>query len=306
LAAELPDARVLPYIASGDIVYPFRFSLIRTAFLALIVCAVGLADTFPYKQGFETGTSGWTPETGGTNAATITRVPSGTGGINAADGGYYAQVTNSEDAYLPGYGDAGFSFFGGNGTYPGGGFYQSIDVYIDTTLSQPGQAYWIDMSPSSSDPNDVANNNGLGYGDEQNFRLSYTGTGVDVTASGAASPFADITSSGWYQFEITYQPGANPTDLVNTDMLVYNLGSNSLAGSMNVIADQDGETLQNQYLAGPGYVWLTVWQNGFSNDQLNIDDIQTSALPAVPEPGSSVLLTTIVAAAGFRLRRRRN
>jgi hypothetical protein len=296
-------------------VYPFRISLsratVQTAVLVLAGSAVGLADTFPYKQGFETDTSGWTTYNDGTTPSTITRVPSGTGGINAADGGSYAQVTNSDDSYsiengLPsGYGNSGYSFFGGNGTYPGGGFYQSIDVYIDTTLSQPvggTPAYWIDMAPSSSNPAD----GGVGLGDEQNFRLAYTGTGVDVSAGGAASAFADITTTGWYQFEITYQPGANPTDLVNTNMLVYNLGSNSLAGSMNVIADQDGETLQNQYLAGPGYVWLTVWQNGFSNDQLNIDDIQTGALPAVPEPGAGVLLSTIVAAVGFRLRRKRS
>jgi hypothetical protein len=298
-------------------VYLFRLSLSRvalqTALLAVAGCAVGLADTFPYKQGFETDTSGWTTYSDGSSPSTITRVPSGTGGINAADGGSYAQVTNSENSYsvenglANGYGNSGYSFFGGNATYPGGAFYQSIDVYIDTTLSQPvnyTQAYWIDMSPSSSDPADVPNG-GVGLGDEQNFRLDYTGTGVDVSASGAAGPFANITTSGWYQFEITYQPGATPTDLVNTNMFVYNLGSSSLVGSANVIANQDGETLQNQFLNGPGYVWLTVWQNGFSNDQLNIDDIQTGSLPAVPEPGPTVLLTTIVGALGFRLRRRR-
>jgi hypothetical protein len=252
----------------------------------------------------------------GDNSSTITRVPSGTGGINAADGSYYAQVTNSENSYsyeqgcCLGYGNSGYSFFGGNGTYPGGGFYQSIDVYIDPSLTQPigyTQAFWIDMTPSSSDPHDVAINGGLGYGDEQNFRLWYSGTTVSVDAGGAASAFANITTAGWYQFEIAYQPDADPTNLVDTNMYVYALSTDSLVGSANVIANQDGETLQSQYLDGPGYVWLTVWQNGFSGDQLNIDDIQTGALSAtsVPEPASVVLLMTVAAGFVLALRRRR-
>jgi len=195
------------------------------ALLGLVaVTSPARADSFPYNQGFETDTSGW--------YGPITRVPSGTNGVNAAAGGYYAQAANTDDSYLPGYGSGGYSFFGGNGTYPvGTGFYQSIDVYIDTSLTQPigyDQAFWIDMSPSSSDPYDVANNGGLGYGDEQNFRLTYTGSGVGVQASGATNPFASITTTGWYQFEITYQPGGNPTDLVDTNMYIYNLSNSAL------------------------------------------------------------------------------
>jgi len=283
-----------------------------TIILALIGSAMCLADTFPYKQGFETDTSGWFTYSDCDNPSTITRVPSGTGGINAADGSYYAQVTNSENSYSYenppdplGYGQSGYSFFDGDGAYPGGGFYQSIDVYIDTSLTQPvnyTQAYWIDMTPGSSNPSD----GGIGYGDEQNFRLLYSGTDVSVNASGASGPFADITTSGWYQFEITYQTDGNATDLVNTNMEIFNLSTSALVGSTNVIADQDGETLENQYLDGPGYVWLTVWQNGFSGDQLNIDDIETAGLPAsaIPEPSSVLLLISVVAGVGFDLRRR--
>jgi len=82
-------------------------------------------------------------------------------------------------------------------------------------------------------------------------------------------------------------------------MYIYNLSSSALVGSTNVVADQDGETLQNQYLDGPGYVWLTVWQDGFSNDVLNIDSVQDGPLNAVPEPTSILLLLTMVGLTGF-------
>ena len=71
-----------------------------------------------------------------------------------------------------------------------------------------------------------------------------------------------------------------------------------------MIADQDGETLQNQYLDGPGYAWLTVWQDGFSGDVLNIDNVQDGPLNAVPEPTSILLLLTMVGLTGFAKYRR--
>src|ERR1035438_6500684 len=55
---------------------------------------------------------------------------------------------------------------------------------------------------------------------------------------------------------------------------------------------------------GLGYVWLTVWQDGFSDDVLNIDNVQDGPLNAVPEPTSILLLLTMVGLTGFAKYRR--
>jgi hypothetical protein len=34
-----------------------------------------------------------------------------------------------------------------------------------------------------------------------------------------------------------------------------------------------------QPAVGNGYVWITVWQNGFANDALAIDNVVTGLLP---------------------------
>jgi uncharacterized membrane protein len=64
---------------------------------------------------------------------------------------------------------------------------------------------WIDDSPSSSSPGDVGSG-GIGYGGGHNFRLTYTGSSVAVTADGS-TPLATITQSGWYVFQMIYAKG---------------------------------------------------------------------------------------------------
>jgi hypothetical protein len=248
-----------------------------------------------YFQGFETDTSGWIPDTSGSPVGSITQVASGGGTLHltAPDGSFYAEVANSPNAYLPGYGTGGFSFFGNASqpvAYPGSEFVQSMDVYIDTSLTMdPGvqQGFWIDDSPSSTSSFDDTNNNGLGFGAEHNYRLAYNGGSVAITVDGEITPLLTVTNSGWYDFEFLYsQSDANPTDTSNTMMIIASIGGSVLA-SESELNDSDGETLQNQYLAGPGYMWLPVWANGFSGDVLGIDDVQAFT---APEPSSFALL----------------
>jgi hypothetical protein len=47
-----------------------------------------------------------------------------------------------------------------------------------------------------------------------------------------------------------------------------------LLSSTAGICDSDGGTLRSSNLVGTGYGWLHVWQNGFSGDNLCIDNMR--------------------------------
>ena len=269
-------------------------SMFRTARILalgfLISAASMAAHANPiYFQGFETDTSGWHVSTGGNNNGSITQVANGGGTLHltAPDGSHYAEIGNDTNGYQnPGLGDGGYSFFGFDTSIPPnvGAFSQSIGVYIDPSLVSSGAGYWIDMTPSSTAPGVDAAYGGLGYSDEQSFRLAYSGSGVTVSASGS-SVITTINQAGWYNFTITYLPGANPTDLVTTTMSMNDFLGNSVGTPADVTAG--GETLQSQYLSGPGIVWFPLWQNGFSNNVLGIDDVRADT---VPEPATLLLI----------------
>jgi hypothetical protein len=270
----------------------FCLALLATA-AALAITPAALADSTLYFQGFETDTSGWTVANLGSPVGTITRVASGTGGITAASGNYFALITNSPEDYSnsgaagPGWGDYGYTFFNGNNVnptaYPGSPFSQSVAVYIDPT--QIGTNYWIDMTPDSINPD------GVGCGaaacsDEQSFNLVYTAAGVAVSVTGGSTPIANLTTAGWYTFQGTYSPGASPSDTVSTNMNIYS-GTN-LVGSESVLGDSDGGTLTSDNLGGPGYLWFAVAQDADGN--LAIDNIEANTLTPTPEPSSLLLL----------------
>jgi hypothetical protein len=283
-----------------------RFSVSSLFFPMLAIASIATcrADVPNlYFQGFETDTSGWYQDSGGDGNGSITRVPSGGGslGLTAADGSYYAEVHNNTNAYpFPGYGTGGESFFEGDGTnpttYPGTPYYQSIDVYIDpsttpNTLGPSVPAFWVDMFPSTTVAGGDADGCGqIACGDEHNFRLSYDGSSVTVNVDGG-STIATITTAGWYRFETTYAPGATPSSDAQNNMNIFDSLGN-LLGTEAVQGDSDGETLMSSDLGGPGMVWLTTWENGFSNDLLGIDDVEAGTLSAsaVPEPSALVFL----------------
>jgi hypothetical protein len=226
--------------------------------------------------------------------AGATTVPSGTGGVNAPNGGSsFTQLQNLRDDYqAPGYGDGPYSRFGngGSSTY-NGPFYQSVAIYIDTTWAPAPAAtggptsptaFWLDMSPYHPAGN---------YGAEHNFRFGATGSQVNVSVDGAGSLLYSITTSGWYDFQMTYQKGANSTDPVITDMNIYD-PSGLLVATTQVLANSPGGPLESADLAGNGYVWFAVWQNGFAGDTLDVANVDTGVLSSpVPEP------TTIIAGA---------
>lgn len=251
-------------------------------------------------NGFETGTGDWSftasGQTGDANGS-ITSTLSGQGplALTAFDGTHYGTVHGNTNGYSTGYANGGSSFFGFDTSvppYPGSPFSQSIAVYINVNTPAPSNAatpaFWIDDSPSSSSPSD-AGSGGIGYGGEHNFRLSYTGTSVAVTADGA-TPLATITTSGWYTFQMIYAKGATATSLAMTTLSIFDKNGNQVGVSAMELDNSDSDPLESQYLQGPGYVWLTVWQNNFSNDYLGIDDVRADTVSAVPEPAMLAML----------------
>ena len=237
----------------------------------LVVMGAIASATLNYFQGFEVDTGDWVASQG------ITRVPS-SGGVlqlQASSGNYYAEIQNLHDGYgYPGYGDGGYSFYGGADPVYHGAFYQAIDVYIDANWTPAAASYapsfWIDMTPYHADTNN--------YGAEHNFRLNATGSSVEVTVDGQGTPMATLTVSGWYTFMMTYKKAANPADPVITDMNIYDASLN-LVGTTQVYATSPGGPFASSDLGGNGYVWITVWQNGFADDVLGIDNQRTGLLP---------------------------
>lgn len=258
-----------------------KLTVIATVFLLTSFAAA----TQNYYQGFETNTGDWVA------SQAITRVPSGGGalGLPASSGSYYAELQNLHDGYgYPGFGDGGSSDYGGADNVYHGDFYQAIDIYIKADWAQPADtgdpSFWLDMTPYHADPNN--------YGAEHNFRFTATGSSVTVKVDGQATPFATITTSGWYTFVMTYRKAPNPSDPVITDMLIYN-HSGALVGSTTVTATSPGGPFASSDLKGNGYVWITLWQNGFANDVLALDNQRTGLLPYPAVPFSQFQATIV-------------
>jgi len=282
----------------------------QTTLQGLGALALSLTLTGPatagsiYFQGFETNTSGWYVASGGDNNGSITRVASDTGGITAADGNYYAQVGNSTNAYQAGYGTGGYTVFGSAPqTTPGSTFSQSIDIYIDPSTPAPTNpgvaAFWIDADPN---PQDQTTGDS---GGEHDFALFYNGTSAAVEADdGNGATLGTITSAGWYNFQFLYSASSpNPTGISNTTLNLSKVGG-GLIGSTTLMNNSDGVTIENQDLTGPNFIWLPVWQNGFSNNLLAIDDVSADTA-ATPEPSTWLMLGTGLGGLTFFARRRR-
>jgi len=111
----------------------------------------------PYFNGFETDTAGWFNFSG----ATITRVPSGSNGVAAASGNWYARLGQDPSPASCTFGGGTapiyygpYTNWGGySPTFPLGGYSTGVDIYLDVpyATSHPDTRFdWSRTPPPSA------------------------------------------------------------------------------------------------------------------------------------------------------------
>ncbi|MCX7544998.1 choice-of-anchor D domain-containing protein [Marinicella gelatinilytica] len=230
----------------------------------------------PYHQGFETDASGWYYSTAG-----IDRYQSGSGplALTAPDGSYYAQVNNDDADYSQNnYGGGGASVFGGLSPYPGNDFFQSVDVYLDT--SWPAVASGrvsVDFVASNSDGTNYDWNTESRFG----ILAPNPSAGFSVRARGVQ--LVTLTTTGWYTFRVDYFKGSNPTD--NSTVLMSVLDDNGAVIASQSFDNCDNPTTctSNADLGGTGFVNFLAWRLGFADDMIGIDNVRSGFIAGDPE-----------------------
>jgi hypothetical protein len=193
---------------------------------------------------------------------------------------------------------------------------QSIAVYLDPNSAayQSGQ-FMLDETPSSTVNNSYGGSSSPQlWGAEEDIIVTGTATGITFAGSTGFdndaqvfSSLGTVTQAGWYDLQMTWSAGAAPTDPVVTTLSVTDLTSSTVIGSSTSTANSginggEADLYQSQYLGGPGYLWFTYWDSGFSNGQLDVASVEVQ----VPEPTSlMVFLSAAAAMAGLSQRRKR-
>lgn len=254
----------------------------RTVCATAVLCAAGAltpASALPvYSQGFETDTSGWFFSTTG-----IDRVASGDGalGLPAASGDHYAQVNNNPNDYFPAepsLGGGGLSVFGGLSSYPGSDFFQSIDVYLDTSWSPMSNGrFSVDMTAS----NTIASN--YDFNTQSTFDIVAPEPSEGFTIDAHGSLLATVTESGWYTFRVDYARSDSLSGPSTANMSLSD-AAGELLGSLRFENCSSGACTSSDDLGGTGYVSINEWATGFADDMLGIDNITSGLVDVSPVP----------------------
>ncbi len=252
-----------------------------------------LVTVYQYFQGFEQDAV-WS------GTSDPTRVPTGTDGITAKTGGFYAQAVTGNFTRWGGY----------NTVFPTGGFTTSMDIYLDVAGAF-GNDTRFDYSSAAN-------------GQDGNHRRDYIFSGgfyndTDATGTGprfvfsasnnapgfpknpARSPYS-ITSSGWYTFKHRFYDngGVLAVDLSIADSAGTTLTTWTLSDPSDVIATVVGG---NRYgwIVNSGFATLPI-DNSFMTTTgttavVDDDGQGTAADCNAPAPAHSTINAAIAAAA---------
>lgn len=163
--------------------------------LALVPAAGAYAPPEPFFNGLEDDQAGLDADE---QFMTVTRAPSGTGGVASAAGDFHAVAAPTDFGAPDGY---VFSRLGGYGTdFPNGGFTTSVDVYLDPSMSPPEQDLRLDWSVAINKPDGNHQRDfifHIGTDGDGGFVASASNNAPGWPANPSASPHA-FTGGGWY------------------------------------------------------------------------------------------------------------
>ena len=105
---------------------------------------------------------------------------------------------------------------------------------------------------------------------------------------------------------MAFSKGASPTDPIIVALSIFDhLGTqvgSTVNGPTNTLTSPTD--YQSQYLGSGGYAWLSVWQNGFADDVLHIDNADQT-IGTTPIPAALPLFVSGLGAIGFAATRRK-
>ena len=268
---------------------------VRTLFALLALPALGVSATAgSWFNGFESDTVGWFTGTAN-DYGTIDRVSSGTGGVPASTGSFYAQITGAPgDEIINGQptNTGPYTWWGGNSSaFPSGGFTNSLDIYLNMSVGSPDDTRFI----FSSSINDQTG----GYLNEYYFIGGYYGGNQFVIAANDSASDQDprtnpmpltLTTSGWYTFQYQFfDSGGN----LAVDMSVLNAQGDRLQ-IWNIRSPQYNLATQ---VGGNGYGW-------FVTEDFPTLAIDNSQQQFAPEPATFGVLGLGAAVLAWKAARR--
>ena len=241
------------------------------ALLVLTYATTASAESYPapYFNSFE-NISDASEDPADTNDDTmfyVTRVSTGTNGIESASGDWHAEagVTDFGPDFI-------FTRYGGyNDVFPPGGYNTSIDIYLDMNDSIVGEYIQFDWSSAINTPTGGHRRDfifSVGTDGEGGYVMSASNNAPGWPANPNRDPLY-ISISGWYTFEhIFYDDGG----LLVVDMRVLDDSGNVLSTwTLSAPFDIIGDTV-----GGNRYGWMVT--NGF--DRLALDNVTRSGAVA--------------------------
>jgi hypothetical protein len=280
-------------------------ALIGAVSIAMIAATFGLlsaptamaaAPPAPFFNGFENATDVATYPGPSTQAMfDVNRVTSGTNGIPAASGGYFAEAAQNPNngPLFQATRQGGYSF-----TFPVGGYTTSAQIYLDmsqnSVLGTDRRFDWSSAINSTTDfERDFIWNVGTDPLNTGQFAISASNNAPGWPSNPGRNP-AFVNTTGWYTFQSKFYD--NGSGVLAVDMNAYAPGVDPSTGTPVYT-----ETLSNpsdliSTTGGNRYQWLV--DNDFTNlaiDNINRSGTGTFGACQVSVTGSNPTVYTLLA-----------